>query len=306
MHGRLATQFCDRIAVRSRGTRRVVRRVDALVGVRVARRADAGDPVVANHRLAGRYAKSAEASDAVVPLAKVRDPRRAIAVVDAGLRGGRAVLVRAPVLARSVARARRGVVEGAGARATIAASVFGAAERAARAPVCAAAEQETPDKRDKTPTHQDLAPVHQEAPEASCRHRKPAPVSGKSVRLKNPRHQARSRLETQVCHRLARDGLPLFALVGAREDAGAGWRLAVSRPSLLPDLGAPDRDRRDLEGGGARRRRARSGRPCRRSRRRPRPPTSLPSIVTLRRTSGPLPIRFTPLSGAVIFPSSMR
>jgi len=32
--------------------------------------------------------------------------------------------------------------------------------------------------------------------------------------------------------------------------------------------------------------------------------TSLPSIETFRRTSGPLPIRFTPLSGAVIFPSS--
>src|SRR5262249_21985369 len=34
--------------------------------------------------------------------------------------------------------------------------------------------------------------------------------------------------------------------------------------------------------------------------------TSLPSIATLRRTSGPLPIRFTPLSGVVIFPSTTK
>src|SRR6185437_2970214 len=33
---------------------------------------------------------------------------------------------------------------------------------------------------------------------------------------------------------------------------------------------------------------------------------SLPSMVTLRSTSGPLPIRFTPLSGAVSLPSSIR
>src|SRR4029079_18836793 len=33
---------------------------------------------------------------------------------------------------------------------------------------------------------------------------------------------------------------------------------------------------------------------------------SVPSIVTLRSTSGPLPMRFTPLSGAVSLPSSMR
>ena len=33
---------------------------------------------------------------------------------------------------------------------------------------------------------------------------------------------------------------------------------------------------------------------------------SCPSIVTLRRTSGPLPMRLTPLSGAVSLPSSMR
>src|SRR5690606_33056111 len=33
---------------------------------------------------------------------------------------------------------------------------------------------------------------------------------------------------------------------------------------------------------------------------------SFPSIVTLRMTSGPFPIRFTPLSGAVILPSSIR
>src|SRR6185436_20979422 len=33
---------------------------------------------------------------------------------------------------------------------------------------------------------------------------------------------------------------------------------------------------------------------------------SVPSMVTRRITSGPLPIRFTPLSGAVILPSSTR
>ena len=33
---------------------------------------------------------------------------------------------------------------------------------------------------------------------------------------------------------------------------------------------------------------------------------SLPSITTLRMTSGPLPIRFTPLNGAVSLPSSIK
>ena len=70
-----------RIAVRLRGARRVVRRVDALVGVRVARVVGARDAVVAVHRLARGDAEASQAGDAAIALAHVGPG--AVAVVDA-------------------------------------------------------------------------------------------------------------------------------------------------------------------------------------------------------------------------------